>query len=46
MNYGWEAEVKAEESGFSREELRYVPSQSGSPYMEIVMEELNRTKLP
>ena len=46
MNYGWEAELKAEESGFSREELRYVPSQSGSPYMEIVMEELNRTKLP
>ncbi len=46
MNYGWEAELKAEESGFLREELRYVPSQSGSPYMEIVMEELNRTKLP
>lgn len=41
MNYAWEAALAADRSGIRREDLRYLPSGSGSPYAEIVQEEIN-----
>ena len=41
MNYAWEAALAADGSGLLREELRFVPECGGSPYTEIVQENLN-----
>lgn len=45
MNYIWEAVLHADEERIPREELRFKPSDNGSPYMEIVRENINQKKL-
>lgn len=45
MNYAWEAALAADRSGIRREDLRYLPSGSGSPYAEIVQEEINNQSI-
>lgn len=41
MNYAWEAALAADEAGVRREDVRYVPVKTGSPYTEITMETIN-----
>ena len=41
MNYAWEAALEADRCGIPREELRYTPVRDGSPYTEVVQEEIN-----
>ena len=41
MNYTWEAVLAAERAGIRREDIRFVPVRNGSPYAEIVLENLN-----
>lgn len=45
MNLAWEAALCADKSGFDREDISYVPSLNGSPYVEVVLDKLNATKL-
>lgn len=41
MNYAWEAALAADRMGISRETMRYIPIQSGSPYAEVVLKDIN-----
>ncbi|MCI8296982.1 MAG: hypothetical protein HFG22_14115 [Lachnospiraceae bacterium] len=41
MNYAWEAALSADRMGICRETLRYTPVRDGSPYTEVVLEDLN-----
>lgn len=41
MNYMWEAALAADRSGIPREAVRFVPVRNGSPYAEVVLENLN-----
>lgn len=45
MNLAWEAALCADKSGFDREEVRYIPSRNCSPYVEVILENLNATTL-
>ena len=45
MNLAWEAALRADKSGIDREELRYVPTQNGSPYTEVALEYLNENQI-
>ena len=45
MNYAWEAALEADRCGIQREDLRYVPVRDGSPYTEVVQEEINNRKI-
>ena len=45
MNYIWEAVLHADEERIPREKLRFKPTDNGSPYMEIVRENINQKKL-
>lgn len=45
MNYVWEAALAADEAGIRREEVRYVPVRNGSPYTEVVLENINDKKI-
>lgn len=45
MNLAWEAAICADKSGFDREDIRYVPSKNSSPYVEVILENLNATTL-
>ncbi len=41
MNYAWEAALMADRMGIPREKVRYIPAGDGSPYTEIVQEDIN-----
>lgn len=41
MNYTWEAVLAADQAGIRREDIRFVPVRNGSPYAEIVLENIN-----
>lgn len=41
MNFVWEAALCADRSGIDREDIRYTPTQAGSPYLEVMLENLN-----
>lgn len=41
MNYAWEAALAADRMGISRETMRYIPIQSGSPYAEVALKDIN-----
>lgn len=43
MNLAWEAALSAGQSGIGREDIRYMPTKNGSPYIEIIFENLNET---
>lgn len=45
MNLAWEAALCADISGFDREDIRYIPSKNGSPYVEVILESLNAATL-
>lgn len=45
MNYVWEAALAADRTGILRETMRYVPVRNGSPYAEVVLENLNISNL-
>ncbi len=45
MNYAWEAALAADQAGVSRETVRYVPVWMGSPYTEVVLENINTGSL-
>ncbi len=45
MNYMWEAALAADRSGVPREAVRFVPVRNGSPYAEVVLENLNMRDL-
>lgn len=45
MNYVWEVVLKAEEKGFDRNELHFIPAENPSPYVEISFAELNTMDL-
>jgi len=45
MNYIWEAVLAADQSGIPREEITYCPTRNGSPYAEVVLENLNSKTL-
>lgn len=45
MNYAWEAALAADRTGIPREEIRYVPVRDGSPYTEVVLEDINSREL-
>ena len=42
MTYVWEALLKADEQGFGRENIRFVPAREVSPYTELVNDDINR----
>ena len=46
MNFVWEAALCADRSGIDREDIRYTPTQGGSPYLEVMLENLNDSLLP
>lgn len=41
MNYTWEAALAADRAGIPREKITYRPVRNGSPYTEVVLENLN-----
>ncbi len=41
MNYIWEAALAADKENIPREEMQYCPVQNGSPYAEVVLENIN-----
>lgn len=41
MNYAWEAALAADRAGVPRESIAYRPVRNGSPYAEVVLENLN-----
>lgn len=45
MNFVWEAALCADKSGIDREDIRYTPTQAGSPYLEVMLENLNDSLL-
>lgn len=45
MNYIWETALAADQSGIPREEITYRPARNGSPYAEVVLENLNSRTL-
>lgn len=45
MNYAWEAALSADRMGICRETLRYTPVRDGSPYTEVVLEDLNAPEI-
>lgn len=45
MNFVWEAALCADRSGLDREDIRYIPTQEGSPYIEVLLENLNDSLL-
>lgn len=45
MNYIWEAALAADQSGVPREEIKYRFARNGSPYAEVVLENLNSRTL-
>lgn len=45
MNYIWEVALAADQSGISREKITYCPARNGSPYAEVVLENLNSRTL-
>lgn len=45
MIFVWEAALSADRSGIDREDIRYIPTQSGSPYAEVSFEDLNERTL-
>lgn len=45
MNFVWEAALCADRSGIDREDIRYRPTQAGSPYLEVMLENLNDSLL-
>ncbi len=45
MNYAWEAALEADCCGIPREELRYIPVRDGSPYTEVVQEDINNREI-
>lgn len=45
MIFAWEAALCADRSGIEREEIRYMPAQNGSPYTEVILENLNESTL-
>lgn len=45
MNYVWEALLTADEEGIDPRELRFIPAQNASPYVEVSFADLNRTGL-
>lgn len=45
MNYAWEAALMADREGIPREKLRFCPVENGSPYTEVVQENINENTL-
>ena len=45
MNYIWEAALAADRVQIAREQITYKPVQNGSPYAEVVLENLNSREL-
>lgn len=45
MNYIWEAALAADYAKTAREKITYKPVQNGSPYAEVVLENLNSREL-
>lgn len=45
MNYIWEAALAADRAKTAREKITYKPVQNGSPYAEVVLENLNSREL-
>ncbi|MDE6516456.1 MAG: hypothetical protein K2L18_01205 [Acetatifactor sp.] len=45
MNYIWETALAADQSGITREKITYRPARNGSPYAEVVLENLNSSTL-
>ncbi len=45
MNFAWEAMLAADRCGLQREEIRFVPGRNGSPYAEVILENLNSSRL-
>lgn len=45
MNYVWEAALTAEEKGIDRKDLRFVPAENPSPYVELSFADLNTMEL-
>ena len=45
MNYASEAALEADRCGIPREELRYIPVRDGSPYTEVVQEDINNREI-
>ena len=41
MNYAWEAALMADRMGIPREKVMYIPAGDGSPYTEVVQEDIN-----
>lgn len=41
MNYIWETMLKSDQCGLPREKLHFVPAKVGSPYMEVIQENMN-----
>lgn len=41
MNYTWEVAIKADKNNIKRENLKYIPVNNGSPYMEVAFENIN-----
>lgn len=41
MNYTWQAALAADKAGIPREEITYIPIRDGSPYAEVVFEDIN-----
>lgn len=45
MNYTWQAALAADKAGIPREEIKFVPTRSGSPYAEVVFEDINSSRM-
>lgn len=41
MNYIWEAALATDQAGVPRENITYMPARNGSPYAEVVLENIN-----
>lgn len=45
MNYIWEAALAADRAGTEREAVRFISVRNGSPYAEVVLENINSLEL-
>lgn len=45
MNYAWQAALAADKAGIPREEITFIPIRNGSPYAEVVFEDINSSKV-
>lgn len=45
MNYAWQAALAADKAGISREEITFIPIRNGSPYAEVVFEDINSSNV-